>query len=235
MYSNDFLLSTANSLEGYRIVKQCGLVFGETVFKHNAFARIGAAISDTFDAMSFRSREMSGSMNLIETARNHAYEKMIQEAKRRGANAIIAIESDNTIGSDIMYISLYGTAVKVMPIEEYDVYKEDDQKKKELAFKQKETASKEQEENKTKATQRFNERKERGENISEVRFLADISTQESISAIDVIWKKYQLADLYPEIDKKIQKQAHNEQVYGKSPDYTKIFIEQIKVELTGEK
>ena len=44
---------------------------------------------------------------------------MIEEAKWRGTNAIIAIESDNTFGGELMYLSLYGTAVQVVPEAEY--------------------------------------------------------------------------------------------------------------------
>ena len=105
----NILLSTASVLEGYRVIKQCGVVFGETVFKHGAFSALGAAISN----VGFGSRELEGSVSLIEEARQFAYNKMIKAAADKGANAIIAIDSDNTIGADVMYLSLYGTAVLV--------------------------------------------------------------------------------------------------------------------------
>ena len=54
---------------------------------------------------------MKGQVGIIEEARKFAYVKMMKEAKDRGANAIIAIDSDNTIGESICYLSLYGTAV----------------------------------------------------------------------------------------------------------------------------
>ncbi len=109
------MLTTAPSLEGYRIIRQCGIVFGETVFKHGAFSTLGAAL----DNIGIGSRELTGSVSLIEEARKFAYCKMIKQAKQRGANAIIAIDSDNTIGNDVMYLSLYGTAVQVIPEAEY--------------------------------------------------------------------------------------------------------------------
>ena len=40
---------------------------------------------------------------------------MMKAALDLGANAIIAIDSDNTIGDSICYLSLYGTAVYVEP------------------------------------------------------------------------------------------------------------------------
>ena len=115
----DFILTTASTIEGYKIIEQHGLVFGETVFKHGFLARFGADFSNTVDLIRWGSREMSGSVDLIEQARQFAYDKMIEEAKNRGANAIIAIDSDNTFGNDMMYLSLYGTAVKAVPEAEY--------------------------------------------------------------------------------------------------------------------
>ena len=111
--SKDFLLSTANNLEGYVIVKQCGIVFGETVFKSSFLDSLGAGVSNMIDSLRFKETEMSGQVSLIENAREFAYKKMIAEAERRGANAIIAIDSDNTISDFVFYISLYGTAVYV--------------------------------------------------------------------------------------------------------------------------
>ena len=115
---NDILMSTTAVIDGYKIVENCGIVFGETVFKHSFVSSLGASLSNMFDLLSFQSTEMSGSMNLIETARDYAYKKMIAQATSRGANAVVGIESDNTIGGEIMYISLYGTAVKVEKIDD---------------------------------------------------------------------------------------------------------------------
>ena len=111
------ILSTAGSLEGYRITKQLGVVFGETVFKPSAGQQFASAFGDMFRAMSFSAKEMSGQVSIIEEARKFAYVKMMKAAINRGANAVIAIDSDNTIGDSICYLSLYGTAVYAEPIE----------------------------------------------------------------------------------------------------------------------
>ena len=111
------ILSTASSLEGYRITKQLGVVFGETVFKPSAGQQITSAVGDMFRAFSFSSKEMTGQVGIIEEARKFAYIKMMKAAINRGANAIIAIDSDNTIGDSICYLSLYGTAVCAEPVE----------------------------------------------------------------------------------------------------------------------
>ena len=110
-----FLLTTANNLEGYHIIKQLGVVYGETVFKPSAGQQLASAVGDAFRKLSFSAKELSGQVANIVEARKFAYAKMMREAKDRGANAIIAIDSDNTIGESICYLSLYGTAVYVEP------------------------------------------------------------------------------------------------------------------------
>ena len=107
------LLSIADRLEGYHITKQLGVVFGETVFKPSAGQQLTAAFGDFFRAFSFSAKEMAGQVSLIEEARKYAYMKMMKSALDRGANAIIAIDSDNTLGDNTCYLSLYGTAVYV--------------------------------------------------------------------------------------------------------------------------
>ena len=111
------ILSTAGTLEGYRITKQLGVVFGETVFKPSASQQFTSAVGDMFRSLSFSAKEMTGQVSIIEEARKFAYTKMMREAVKLGANAIIAIDSDNTIGDSICYLSLYGTAVYAEPEE----------------------------------------------------------------------------------------------------------------------
>ena len=72
-----------------------------------------SAIGDVFRTFSFSAKEMKGQVSIIEEARRFAYVKMMRRALDLGANAIIAIDSDNTIGESICYLSLYGTAVYV--------------------------------------------------------------------------------------------------------------------------
>ena len=79
----NMLVTTASSLEGYRIVEQFGVVFGESVFKHGFLKSAGTSLSDTMDRLRFGSHELSGSTSLIQSAREHAYEKLVSQAKAR--------------------------------------------------------------------------------------------------------------------------------------------------------
>ncbi len=111
------ILTTAGAIEGYKVKKQLGVVFGETVFKPSVGQMLTSSVGDAFRSFAISSKEMKGQVSIIESARKFAYVKMMNSALERGANAIIAIDSDNTIGDSICYLSLYGTAVYVEPIE----------------------------------------------------------------------------------------------------------------------
>ncbi|MBO5610088.1 MAG: heavy metal-binding domain-containing protein [Eubacterium sp.] len=114
----DFLMTSASCLEGYKVVAHYGLVFGETVFKTSFLNSVVAGVRDignTFKSLG-KSTEMSGVMNVLYEARQFAIDKMKDDAKRYGANAIIAIDSESSFGTDLMHITIYGTAVYVEPI-----------------------------------------------------------------------------------------------------------------------
>ena len=207
----DFFMTTASSLEGYIIVKQCGIVFGETIFKNSALDSLSAGISNVVDSFRLKSTEMTGQLSLIENARRFAYNKMVSEAKSRGANAIIAIDSDNTIGANsIMYISLFGTAVKVISIEEKERY---DQRQKEI--KRIEQKEKERQEEENKAYQeRMAKLLESDKDAIEKQFLQEIQTEMTMKSISEIWEKTSLSARYPEIDNYIKEQVKIEELYG---------------------
>lgn len=114
---NNILLTTAPYVDGCKIVKHCGLVFGDTIFKLSLTNRISASIDDFSDAISFGDKELSGSTRLLIKAREYAIKKMKEEAVKRGANAIIGVDSDGTFGSGINHVTISGTAVI---IEKYD-------------------------------------------------------------------------------------------------------------------
>lgn len=108
------LLSTTNTLEGYEICGYCGIVFGEVVVKHGLMKQINAGMNDLSDMISVGDKELSGSTALFESAREIAIKKLVESAKRRGANAIIGVSSETSIGSGINYIRFMGTAVRIL-------------------------------------------------------------------------------------------------------------------------
>ena len=206
--NSDFILTTAATIEGYRITKQCGVVYGETVFQHGILASIGAKILNTIDSFKIWSREVDGSMSLIESARKFAYKKMTEEAKRRGANAIIAINSDNTFGENLMYLQLYGTAVRVVAEEQFE---------KEKLMNE---AKLEEKNKKLEAHQQMlfdlESRRMNGEITSADSFCIEIEDAESMMQIWKIWQEYDFDDSCGEVAKLIYNAKEVERMYGRS-------------------
>ena len=102
------LITTANSLEGYRITRQLGLIRGITVRSRSVFGNIAGGLQSVFGG------ELSVFVELCEKAREEAYYHMIEHANEAGANAIICMRYDaNEIMQGITEVLAYGTAVVV--------------------------------------------------------------------------------------------------------------------------
>nr|WP_294790902.1 YbjQ family protein [uncultured Mucilaginibacter sp.] len=102
------LVTTANSLEGYKIVKQLGVVRGVTVRSRSALGNIAGGFQSLFGG------RLSIYVELCENTRQEAYQLLIEHARVMGANAIIAMRYDaNEIMQGITEVLAYGTAVVV--------------------------------------------------------------------------------------------------------------------------
>ena len=114
----EMILTTCPGLEGYRIKRQCGLVFGEVAFKTGFFKSLGASFDNFVDIMSSGDKELSGTARLLSDARDYAITKLKDEAIDRDANAIIGIDAESSVGGDIMHVTIYGTAVEIEKLAE---------------------------------------------------------------------------------------------------------------------
>ena len=102
------LVTTAFTLDGYKIVKQLGLVRGITVRSRSLIGNIGAGIQILFGG------NISLYQELCEKAREDAYLIMIRHAEQVGANAVIGMRYDaNEVASGVAEVLAYGTAVVV--------------------------------------------------------------------------------------------------------------------------
>ncbi len=102
------LVTTAFTLDGYRIVKQLGLVRGITVRSRSIIGNIGAGFQTLFGG------NISLYQELCEKARMEAYEIMMQHAQQMGANAVIGMRYDaNEVATGVTEVLAYGTAVVV--------------------------------------------------------------------------------------------------------------------------
>ena len=102
------LVTTAFQVEGYKIVKQFGLVRGITVRSRSIIGNIGAGFQILFGG------NISLYQELCERARQDAYEIMIQHANQMGANAVIGMRYDaNEVTAGVTEVLAYGTAVVI--------------------------------------------------------------------------------------------------------------------------
>ncbi|GLS23783.1 UPF0145 protein [Labrys miyagiensis] len=106
------IVVTTNDLAGYRITRHFGVVRGITVRSRSVIGNLGGAIQSVFGG------KLSVYTNLAETARQEAYELLVQHAQDLGANAVIAMRYDaNEIMEGITEVLAYGSAVQVEPIQ----------------------------------------------------------------------------------------------------------------------
>ena len=102
------LVTTANDLPGYRIVRQLGVVRGIVVRSRSVVGNLGAAVQIFFGG------NISVYTTLAEQTRREAYEALEAQAAAIGANAVVAMRYDaNEIASAVTEVLAYGTAVVV--------------------------------------------------------------------------------------------------------------------------
>lgn len=102
------LVTTAFTLDGYRIVKNYGIVRGIIVRSRSVFGTIGASLQTLVGG------DITLFTNLCEETRQHAFERMIVHAAERGANAVIGVRYDATeVMQSVTEVLCYGTAVRV--------------------------------------------------------------------------------------------------------------------------
>lgn len=105
------LITTSTSLEGYRIVKQLGLVRGITVRSRSIVGNIAGSFMTIFGGKSSIYTE------LCERAREEAFQLMLTHGEEMGCNAIINMRYDaNDVMSGLTEVLAYGTAVVVEKI-----------------------------------------------------------------------------------------------------------------------
>jgi uncharacterized protein YbjQ (UPF0145 family) len=105
------LVTTAFTIDGYRIVRNLGVVRGITVRSRSIVGNIGAGIQTLFGG------NISLLQELCEKARQEAFAIMMQHAQEHGANAIVGMRYDaNEVMSGVTEVLAYGTAVVVEKI-----------------------------------------------------------------------------------------------------------------------
>jgi uncharacterized protein YbjQ (UPF0145 family) len=105
------IISTMNDLPGYEIEEVFGEVFGLTVRSRNLGSQIGAS------PKSLAGGELKGMTKMLVEGREHATERLVEEAESKGANAILAFRFDTSeLGTTWTEICAYGTAVRARKV-----------------------------------------------------------------------------------------------------------------------
>jgi uncharacterized protein YbjQ (UPF0145 family) len=103
-------VTTAFDFPEWRTERYVGSCFGLIVRSMGAIKGIGAAFK------SLAGGEVSQYTELLEDSRRHAMDRMIENAKLLGANAVVGMRFDSSeIGQSLTEIVAYGTAVVVVP------------------------------------------------------------------------------------------------------------------------
>jgi len=105
--THDFV-TTAFTLEGFRITHNLGLVRGIVVRSRSIFGTIGASLQTI----------VGGNITLLtelcERTRNDAFEKMVNHAMMMQADGIIGVRYDATeVMQGVTEVLCYGTAVRI--------------------------------------------------------------------------------------------------------------------------
>jgi uncharacterized protein YbjQ (UPF0145 family) len=105
---NHAMTTTTFTLEGYRVVRQMGVVRGITVRSRSLFGTIGGSLQTLFGG------NITLFTELCEKTRIEAFEWMLSHADQMGANAIIGVRYDaNEVMNGVTEVLCYGTAVVV--------------------------------------------------------------------------------------------------------------------------
>ena len=106
------MVTTAFTLDRFRVVRTLGVVRGITVRSRSIFGTLGGTFQTIVGG------NITAFTRLCEVARAEAFEIMVQHASEIGANAIIGMRYDaNEIMNGVTEVLAYGTAVVVEPAE----------------------------------------------------------------------------------------------------------------------
>src|SRR5499427_3909157 len=103
-------VTTALQLPGMTVETDLGVAFGLVVRSMGFAKSFGASLT------ALRQGEVGQYTQLLEDSRRHAIDRMVENAKLLGGNAVVAMRFDSSeIGQQLTEIVAYGTAVVARP------------------------------------------------------------------------------------------------------------------------
>ena len=102
------IMSTTETIEGKKIVKQLGLVKGNTIRARHIGRDIMAGLRNVVGG------EITDYTKMMAESREQALDRMIEDAQNLGANAIVSVKfATSMVMQSASEILAYGTAVVV--------------------------------------------------------------------------------------------------------------------------
>ena len=102
------LITNIEEVPGKKIIAHYGLVTGSTVRAKHVGRDLMAGLKNIIGG------ELKGYTELLEDARGQAKDRMIEQAKEMGANAIVNVRfNTSSIAQGASELYIYGTAVRV--------------------------------------------------------------------------------------------------------------------------
>lgn len=105
------LVVTTENVPGHRVIEVRGQCFGVVVRSRGLGGNIMAGLRSVVGG------EITEYTQLLEEARRHAVDRLVQNATAMGANAVIMMRFDSSeIGQTMSEIVAYGTAAVIEPL-----------------------------------------------------------------------------------------------------------------------
>jgi uncharacterized protein YbjQ (UPF0145 family) len=106
--TNSLLVTTTERPAGYQVTQALGQVFGVVVRSRGLGGNIMAGLR------SLGGGEIVEYTRLVEDTRRHAIDRMIENARAMGANAVVMMRFDSSeMGQTMTEVVAYGTAAKI--------------------------------------------------------------------------------------------------------------------------
>ena len=105
-------VTTGAGFDGYRVVRQLGVVRGLMIRSRSVVGNIGAG------QQQFVGGRQTVYMTMSDHARQEAFDLMVEHAAALGANAVLAMRYDsNELSPGVSEILAYGTAVVIAAVD----------------------------------------------------------------------------------------------------------------------
>jgi len=106
--THSIVISNTESIPGRKVVEFYGVVTGNTVRAKHVGRDIMAGLKNIVGG------ELKGYTELLQDSRNEATERMIEQARSMGANAVVNVRfATSSISQGAAELFAYGTAVRV--------------------------------------------------------------------------------------------------------------------------